>query len=59
MKRASYWAAVAWIADNDNPGDDEPIDAIAGYMTTLLVADLFGIEADKVATDIWAQRQKL
>lgn len=59
MKRPSYWAAVRWIADNDNPGDDEPSENIAGYMTVLLVADLFGVEADNVAIDVWAQRQHL
>lgn len=59
MKRARYWEAVRWIAYNDNPGDDEPIEAIAGYLTTLLVADVFGEEPENVATDVWAQRQKV
>lgn len=59
MNRPSYWAAVRWITDNDSPGDNDSIEWIAKYVTVLLVADLFGIEADKVATDIWAVRQKL
>lgn len=69
-KRPSYREAVQWIALNDNAGDDrvpagcrdgqlqrKVIDSIAGYISTLLVADLFGAEPLLVATDIFRERQ--
>jgi len=55
-KRASYREAVRWIADNDAPADDEPVDVLAGYTTVLLVADVFGREAEDVARDVWRVR---
>lgn len=56
MKRASYREAVAWIAYNDSPGDDDDLEAVSGYVTTLLVADLFGVDAAKVARDVMKVR---
>ncbi len=41
MKRASYREAVRWIAENDEPNTTDYMD-IAQYVSTLLVADLFG-----------------
>jgi hypothetical protein len=55
MKRASYREAVAWIADNDEPGDHE-VASIAGYISTLLVADLFRLPPVRVAADILRKR---
>lgn len=52
MKRASYRQAVEWIALNDNTGGGERADEIASYVSTLLVADLFGVEPEKVGKDI-------
>jgi hypothetical protein len=51
MKRASYNHAIVWIALND---DAECTDAaiVAGYMSTVLVADLFDVAAKRVADDI-------
>jgi hypothetical protein len=49
--RPSYKAAIHWIALNDEPSDLNP-DSIAEYISTLLVADLFGKPADKVAKDV-------
>ncbi len=57
MKRASYRAAVQWIAFNDEPGDKN-LESIAGYISTLLVVDIFDVKADKVAKDILRQRKK-
>lgn len=52
-------------ARNDNAGDDMPLeiypdaeanaeirDAIRGYISTSLVADLFGVDTDRVARDV-------
>ena len=48
--------AVAWIADNDNVGDGDSPDELSTYLTVALVADLFGIEREAVATRVWRRR---
>lgn len=55
--RASYRKGVEWIAWNDEPEDLDP-ESIAGFISTTLLADLFGKEADVVAADIVRHRQK-
>lgn len=57
MKRASYRAAVEWIAMNDEPSQTEPRD-VAGYISTCLIADLFGVEPSRVARDVIRVRIK-
>ena len=52
MKRASYKEAVRWIAENDNSGNGDNENQIEEYVTTALIADIFGIDAKKVAKDI-------
>ena len=47
-----YHNAVHWIADNDNPGDDENVEDIATYISTMLVADLFDVTPKRVARDV-------
>lgn len=56
-KRASYREGVAWIAENDEPGDFDP-DTIDGYISTQLLADLFRKPAAVVAKDIARYRRK-
>ena len=51
-KRATYREAVQWIALNDAPGDDGDVKEVQGYISTLLVADLFGADPYKVAIDV-------
>lgn len=60
MKRASYRNAVYWIAANDGRGDRlaEDVDHVSGLVTTKLVADLFDVTDEKVATDIVKLRDK-
>lgn len=59
MKRASYREGVEWIALNDSAGEDAyNEEAIAGFISTCLLADLFGVEREKVATDIVKFRKK-
>ena len=57
MRRASYRDGVFWIAWNDEPTDRDA-DAIAGYISTLLLADLFGVDPYRVANDVLRLRQK-
>lgn len=56
MRNKLLAQAITWIAENDNPGDDESADAIAGYLTTLLVADTFELEAKQVAEAVYKLR---
>lgn len=52
MKRQGYKFGVAWIAANDNSGNGDDVETVAGYVSTLLLADLFGKEPAAVAADI-------
>lgn len=59
--RARYDYAIAWIAENDNPGDwpeSMDPDALAGTMTVILVADLWGRPESKVASDVVRYRER-
>lgn len=56
MKRASYRHAVYWIAENDEPlvlDEDE----IASLVSTLLVADIFGVDPKRVGSDVAKKRR--
>lgn len=57
VKTPSYKFAVQWIADNDN---DVDLDAelIQEYITTALIADMFGVSTQAVAVDIARRRMK-
>lgn len=54
IKRASYREGVAWIALNDDPGEDHALDPseIQSMITVALLADLFGKEPYYVAVDV-------
>ena len=52
-----YKFGVAWIAVNDEPTIRD-VEEISGFISTLLLADLFDKDADKVAADILAERTK-
>jgi hypothetical protein len=60
MKRASYRAGVAWIAEETHrcvrPGGDlfHPLDAMtdSGRVAVDLVAALFGVDPERVAGDV-------
>lgn len=57
MKRASYRYGVAWLALNDEPLETDP-KHIAGFVTTIMLADLFDVEPSKVAADVLKYRAK-
>jgi len=56
MKRASYREGVAWIATNDEPEESDP-EIVQGFISTLLLADLFGVPEEKVAADVLKARK--
>ena len=70
-KRPTYREGVEWIALNDNNGQDDPracttddarmtcMENIAGYISTLLLADLFGADPANVAADIYRMRMRV
>lgn len=59
-KRASYKFGVGWIALNDDPGSHDAldVDSVAGYISTALLADLFGLDPERVARDIVKYRER-
>lgn len=55
--------AIEWIADNDNNGEDTPENPdaevnVAGYISTALVADLFGKSTEYIAEKVMAIRRR-
>lgn len=58
MKRASIREAVAWIAYNDDPASGPDFDSLRGQITVLLVADIFGLDADEVARRVCGLRTR-
>lgn len=61
MKRASYREAIAWIAANDSPADDNALDPVeaGSLVSAILVANIFDVDSDRVGRDIVRQREKL
>lgn len=51
MRRPRYRDGVQWIADNDEGRNVDP-ETVAGQISTLLLADLFGVEPERVAKDV-------
>jgi hypothetical protein len=52
---ANYTYGVWWIARNDEPLDTD-VESVASYISTLLLADLFGKKPSDVAFDIVSLR---
>lgn len=57
MKRASYRDAVDFIACNDDPSE-LGASRVADLTTTVLVANIFGVDAERVAQDIVRHRKR-
>lgn len=53
-----YKFAVAWVAENDNAGNGDSVEDIQSYITTALVADIYGKDDAKVAQDIAKYREE-
>lgn len=60
MRRASYRMAIRWIAANDADGDTERLDpeSVRGYVSSLLVADLFDVDPARVGADVVRARRR-
>lgn len=57
-KRASYREGVRWIARNDNAGTEDRVEDVSYYVSTLLLADLFGKEPEVVGADVMRERAR-
>lgn len=58
MKRASYRDGIAWIALNYETSETD-VDTIAADITACLLADLFGVDVQRVAADVARYRSKV
>lgn len=56
-KKQGYRFGVAWIARNDNAGNGDSLEDVCGYVSVLLLADLFGKTEQQVGADIFQYRQ--
>ena len=61
MKRASYREAVEWIAQNGGAGDNErlEVDEVSFLVSSVLVADIFDVEPQRVGRDVVRKRKQL
>ena len=55
---ASYRLGVRWIADNDEPDEMDP-EEISNFISTLLLADLFGKDPMQVANAVVRERKRM
>lgn len=60
MNRASYRFGVAWIALNDEVGSEDALneEVVASYISSALLADLFGVLPQRVARDVIRYRRQ-
>lgn len=61
MRRASYRNAIDWIANNDGAGDCDrlELEAVSYLVSSVLIADIFGVECERVGADIIRKRKQL
>ena len=57
-KRASYRDGILWIAENDEP-EELDVYTVEGFISTQLLADLFGKTPDHVARGVVNKRRSL
>lgn len=57
MKRASYREAIRWIAENDSSGDDLTEEECGSLVTSILVANIFDVDSDRVGRDVLKARK--
>ena len=62
MKRASYREGIYWLAANDDTewADHEADESLGSpSVTACLLADLFGVDTERVRADVRRQKDKL
>lgn len=58
MKRPSYRQAIQFIALNDAPADNSPPEELQGYVSVVLVSEIFDVHVERVAADVYLWRKK-
>lgn len=58
-KRRMFAKAIIWIAQNDNAGNNDTPEDVAGYISTCLVCDLFGVPQDEIADHVMKFRKEV
>jgi hypothetical protein len=58
MKRASYRDGIDFIAQNDGC-DEHDAYHLAGFVTVVMLASIFGVTPERVAADVLRRRNKL
>jgi hypothetical protein len=58
IKKPNYQMAVAWIGTFDEPDSGDGLEQIAEYRTCYMVADLFGVDRQKLGADVYNFRAK-
>lgn|GEM_PF-5917203 len=58
MKKPSYKHAISFIALNDAPADRSDFDELLGYISVVLVSEIFDVTPEKVANDVLSYRNK-
>jgi len=53
-----YRKAVRWIAQKVLPYSTDSVETLTGYLTVRMVADLFNVPANNVATDVVKMRRR-
>jgi len=49
---------VRWIAYNDNPGDRDPVHVLAGYLTVVMLAHVYGASPTAIAEAVEKLREE-
>ena len=56
-KKTKYEKALTFVALNDEPEDDN-LESITGYVSTILISETFGKECEEIAKEIIKIRKK-
>jgi len=51
-----YSQLIEWVACNDSPGDNEPLEEVACSLTVTMLAQVFNIKREDVAADVMVIR---
>jgi len=55
-KRPNFSTACRWIATEDDPGGNKPVEELTGTLCVCLVADVWGVTQLEVAKRVWSMR---
>lgn len=47
-----FGRGVHWIAANDAPGDNDNVEALSGYISVVMLADIYNVATRKIAEQV-------